>query len=454
MNARAGIASSLECRVTPCPSRRSLALLAFAPLSPKLLTSIVFVWLSFALAQFWPAPVWAQLTTATVRLDGRALFRVSDGEEEDAGQRARAIERQLEAVLESAQVFGPASIEQANEQRVLAVAGRRIATVTPTDAASSGVGVDALARDWADAIDAGLTRGVTRRGSMTQRFLVAMQGSVESAFARLLETIVSFIPRALGAVLVLLLFWALAAGVRRLMRAVFHRIVDDLTVENLIKQVAYYTVWLFGLLLAASTFGIEPEAIVTGLGLTSLALGFALKDILSNFVSGLLILLLRPFELGDQIVIGETEGSVERITLRATEIRTYDGRQVSVPNSETFTSRVINNTASPIRRAGVVFFASYEVDLDHAISVACAAAVETDGVLDEPIPTVRVQAFEPNHVRLQLRFWTDSRRSDHVATSSLVHRAVIVRFREAGVALPDGVLQVDLMTEGTPLQFK
>ena len=88
------------------------------------------------------------------------------------------------------------------------------------------------------------------------------------------------------------------------MRAVFHRVVDDLTVENLIKQVAYYTVWLLGLLLAASTFGIEPEAIVTGLGLSSLALGFALKDILSNFVSGLLILLLRPFELGDQIVAG------------------------------------------------------------------------------------------------------------------------------------------------------
>jgi small-conductance mechanosensitive channel len=419
--------------------------------SRRLFAPVAFAWLLCAIAQFWPAPVSAQLTTATVRLDGRALFRVSDGVEEDAGQRARVIERQLEAVLGSAQTFGPVAIEQADEQRVLTVAGRRIVTVTPTDAASRGLGVDVLARDWADAIDAGLARGVARRGSMAQRFLVAMQGSVESAFSRLLETIISFIPRALAALLVLLLFWAMAAAVRRLMRAVFRRVVDDLTVENLIKQVAYYTVWLFGLLLAASTFGIEPEAIVTGLGLTSLALGFALKDILSNFVSGLLILLLRPFELGDQIVIGETEGSVERITLRATEIRTYDGRRVSVPNSETFTSRVINNTASPIRRAGVEFFVSYQVDVDQAITVASAAASETTGVLDEPAPTVRVQAFEPDHVRLELRFWTDSRRSDHVATSSRVHQSVLVRFREAGVVLPDGVLQVELGTDEKPL---
>ncbi len=137
------------------------------------------------------------------------------------------------------------------------------------------------------------------------------------------------------------------------MRIIFRRFVSDLTVENLIKQVTYYAVLALGLIIAASAYGLEPEAVAAGLGLTSLALGFALKDILSNFVSGLLILTLRPFELGDQIVIGETQGNVERIELRATLIRTYDGRIVAVPNSETFTSRVTNNTSSPIRCAKV-----------------------------------------------------------------------------------------------------
>lgn len=121
-----------------------------------------------------------------------------------------------DTVLGSAQTFGPAKIEQSNDQRVLTVAGRRVVSVTPADATSMGVSVDALARDWADAIDVGLARGAKRRGSATQRFLVAMQGSVQSAFSRLLETIISFIPPALAALLVvLLLFWAVAAGVRR-----------------------------------------------------------------------------------------------------------------------------------------------------------------------------------------------------------------------------------------------
>src|SRR5690606_22039946 len=139
-------------------------------------------------------------------------------------------------------------------------------------------------------------------------------------------------------------------AVRALMKKVVRRLANDLTVENLVRQVSYYAVWVLGIIVAASAFGLEPSTLATGLGLTSLALGFALKDILSNFVSGLLILTLRPFQLGDQIIIGETEGSVERIELRATQIRTYDGRRVLVPNAETFTSRVTNNTAAPIRR--------------------------------------------------------------------------------------------------------
>lgn len=86
------------------------------------------------------------------------------------------------------------------------------------------------------------------------------------------------------------------------MRLIFRRVVEDLTVENLIKQVAYYAVWALGLIVAADALGFVPQTVITGL--TKLALGFALKDIISNFISGILILVLRPFELGDQIVVG------------------------------------------------------------------------------------------------------------------------------------------------------
>lgn len=212
--------------------------------------------------------------------------------------------------------------------------------LAPEDARDNGVSLDALAAQWKNATDAALNRAAKRRISAWGRFTAKTQSSIETAFGRLLESALTIIPRLLASALVLLFFWVLASLTRWIMRLIFRRIVSDLTLENLIKQVAYYFVWGIGLILATSALGLDPQALATGLGLTGVALGFALKDILSNFVSGILILAIRAFEIGDQIVIGGTEGSVERISLRATQIKTYDGRAVIVPNAEVFTSRI------------------------------------------------------------------------------------------------------------------
>lgn len=216
---------------------------------------------------------------------------------------------------------------------------------------------------------------------------------MRGAFSRLSESAIRIVPRAIAALLVIGLFWFLAMGARALMRAAFARIVEDLTVENLIKQVAYYSIWVLGLIVAVDALGFEPQTVIAGLGLTGLALGFALKDILSNFVSGLLLLVLRPFQIGDQIVVGETEGAVERIRLRATDIRTYDGRLVLVPNAQIFTSRVTNNTASPVRRASVQLHLGYGSNLPLAVEVLRKAVVESDGVLPDPPVVVRVTSW-------------------------------------------------------------
>lgn len=278
--------------------------------------------------------------------------------------------------------------------------------------------------------------------SPLDRFVTAIQSSVETAFARLLESAIVVVPKTLAALLVIGFFWAFATFVRWTLRLIFKRIISDLTVENLIKQIGYYAVWVIGLIVAATAFGLEPETLATGLGLTSLALGFALKDILSNFVSGLLILTLRPFELGDQIVIGETEGSVERIELRATIMRTYDGRMVSVPNAETFTSRVTNNTASPIRRANVEVYLGYDSDLKKATNAMHAAAEGDQEVLKQPPPSVRVRELGQDDILLEVTFWTDSRRSDFVSTSSRVRSAVVEEFKKHNIGLPDPDVRV------------
>lgn len=381
----------------------------------------------------------AQTEQETVRLDGRAVFRVGAVKELDATARAQQIERRMNRLLENPEAIAAPQIKPTNasQNRVITIAGIPLVTVTEADAQDNLTTVDGLATQWSQAIEANLERASQRRLSPGGRFASEIQASIETAFGRLIESAIVIIPRALAALLVIGLFWAIATIVRWLMRMLFRRIVADLTVENLIKQVAYYAVWTLGVIVALDAFGFDPQAVATGLGLTSLALGFALKDILSNFISGILILVLRPFELGDQIIVGETEGNVERIELRATQLRTYDGRVVLVPNAEVFTSRIINNTAASIRRGSVALFLGYDSELQTAIAAIQKATEATDSVLKEPGVSVRVRDLGQDDIEVEVRFWTDSRRSDFVATTSNVRQAIVVALKQAGIGLPE-----------------
>lgn len=407
------------------------------------------------LTLFQTIPAAAQVDDglATVRLDGRALFRLGGTEDLEARLRARQIERQLLTVLETPQGISRAHIAAAGENaasRQITMAGRVLMQVTREDAEANGMALDAQAREWASILETALAQASTRRTSERARFVTDVRASVDTAFARLLEAAISIVPRALAALLVIGVFWALAAGVRAVVRMISRRLIHDRTVENLIKQVSYYTVWLLGLIVAATAFGLEPGALATGLGLTSLALGFALKDILSNFVSGLLILTLRPFQLGDQIVIGETEGTVERIELRATQIRTYDGRRVLVPNADTFTSRVTNNTAAPVRRGQVVCYLGYDVELQKVLRVLEEATLRAEGVIAEPQPSVAIREMGQSELAFQVQFWCDSRRSDFMLTASRVRANLIDALRAAGVALPGPAVHQVVLREAGP----
>jgi small conductance mechanosensitive channel len=376
---------------------------------------------------------------ATVRLDGRALFRVGPIEDLDADARRRRVEQRFATLLETPEAVAPAQIQSVADQpnqRIITVSGSPIVAVTEEDAQDNLTTVDALARHWATIVDEALAAALARRLSWWGRFGSEVRAAVAAAFGRLTDSTLKIIPRVLAAVLVLALFWGLAAILRWLVQMIVRRWTGDLTIENLVRQVAFYAVWTLGLVVALDALGFDPQVVATGLGLTSLALGFALKDILSNFVSGILILGMRMFRLGDQIVVGETEGSVERIQLRATQIRTYDGRMVIVPNADLFTSRIVNNTASPIRRGSVSLRVGYDVNLADVVRACQEGAEQAEGVLREPPPHVRFLEMAADGIVVETRYWTDSRRMDYITTQSLVIASIVRRFRERNLPLP------------------
>lgn len=374
---------------------------------------------------------------AAVRLDGRVLFRVGQGDAPNAQERARRIERRLASLLDNAAATGAVVIQPSGENRTILVAGVPVLTVSVEDAQDNVTTPDALAANWGSVVERALERARERRQSFGGRFWAETRASFEVAFSRLLESAVYVIPRALAALTIVTLFWAVARLIRLGLRALFRHFVEDETTESLVKQVIYYSIVTVGLMVAVDALGFEPQTVVTGLGLTGLALGFALKDIISNFVSGILILSLRPFDLGDQIVVGPTEGRVERIELRATQIRTYDGRVALVPNAEVFSSRIINNTAHPIRRGSVTVYLGFDEDLDHAIRVLLEVVPLAEGVSRERAGTVQVNDLGPDDIIIEATFWTDSRRSDFNETTSKVREKIVAAFKREGIGLPN-----------------
>ncbi len=397
---------------------------------PRLLLLVLLI-----LTLFSACAAVAQDTRSTVRLDGRALFRVSATEDVSADERASSVEARLASLLETESALPRAVAEAAAEGWIVTVAGVPVATVTDADAQDNLAPPDVLARQWASAIDRELARAREQRLGWGGRFLAETRGAVQTAFARIGESAVQTLPRVFAALLVVGFFVLLAGLVLRGLRGIFRRTIDDLTFENLVKQLAYYSIILLGVIVAAGALGVTPQGLVAGLGLTGLVLGFALKDILSNFVSGLLILMLRPFQIGDQIVVGETEGAVERIELRATQIRTYDGRVALVPNAEVFTSRIVNNTADPIRRGTAAMSLDYGTDLTALLPAILDAVKRTEGVLERPV-TARIEDLEAGGALMVVGFWTDSRRSDFKDTASAVNLAIISALRLADVPLP------------------
>ena len=178
------------------------------------------------------------------------------------------------------------------------------------------------------------------------------------------------------------------------------------------------------------------------LGISSVAIGFAFHDILQNFLAGILLLLTEPFRIGDQIIVGSFEGTVEDVWTRATTIRTYDGRLVVIPNADLFTESVTVNTAFDKRRSEYSVGIGYGDDIGQAMRLILEAMNGVEGVCEEPSPDVLVAELADFSVNIRARWWTDSRRAGVLAVQSRVIAAIKGHLLENGIDLPFPTQQI------------
>jgi small conductance mechanosensitive channel len=258
-------------------------------------------------------------------------------------------------------------------------------------------------------------------------------GGLEDSFRQFGEGFVRRLPYLLAAAFAIALTLVVARAVRRTVDVALRRTGAEPHVGVVVATLAYYGVAAVGLVVALSLGGVNLGVLVGSLGLATVALGFALQDIVSNFTAGIVLLLEHPFTRGDYIAIEEAEGTVEDLRVRATRLRTPDGQLVLVPNKLLFTGVLTNASATMRRRVEVLLNVPYGQDAGRARELLLAAAARVEGVSQDPPPRLLTEDLGQGVRSLRLWFWVDPRAADLARVRSELLDTAERSLREAGL---------------------
>ena len=251
------------------------------------------------------------------------------------------------------------------------------------------------------------------------------------------------LPNIIAAVVFLIVAWFAAKAVAAMIRKLAHR-RDRYDLGALLGSIAFGAIMIAAVLMAAAIVfpSVKPGDVLATLGIGSVAIGFAFKDILQNLFAGLLLLIRRPFRRGDQIVVKDYEGTVEHIESRATLLKTYDGRRVIIPNADLYIAPVVVNTAFPVRREQLDIGIGYGDDVARACQVFTAALGGIEGIVADPKPETLPWALDASTVTLRARWWTDSKRTNVVHVKARVVEAIVAAAKAQAIDLAYPTTQV------------
>ena len=245
------------------------------------------------------------------------------------------------------------------------------------------------------------------------------------------------LPNIIGGIIFLIVAYFVAGLMQKGFRALLHK-RKRADLGGVLGSIVFGVIMILAVLFAAAIIfpSVHPGSIISALGIGSVAIGFAFKDILQNLLAGILLLVNRPYRPGDQIVVKDYEGTVEHIESRATLIKTYDGRRVIIPNSDVYTSPVIVNTAFPSRRDDFDVGIGYADHPQKAGRAFVEAIKQIEGVEQSPEPEALPWGLDDSYVTLRLRWWVSSARTDIVHTRAKVILAIWEAANANGIDLP------------------
>ena len=255
----------------------------------------------------------------------------------------------------------------------------------------------------------------------------------------LLQQMISRIPYLIVASLVFVIFWVLSIFFKKAVTRILGSRKHHQNLVTVFRRVGSALILFLGFMVAMiiAVPSFTPGKLIGALGIGSVAIGFAFKDIFQNLLSGILLLLSEPFRIGDQIISGNFEGTVEDIQIRATTIRTYDGRKVVIPNSQLYTSTMTVNTAYSQRRLEFDVGIGYENNIIDAQQVILSVLKAAPTVSKLAEPSVIATALADSSVVLRVRwFIDDGTQTNRVASINEVIILVKEALEKANISIP------------------
>jgi small conductance mechanosensitive channel len=262
-----------------------------------------------------------------------------------------------------------------------------------------------------------------------------MEKDVGAATEKVMELITLYAFDVIGALVILIIGWMIAAWAGRTTRKALEKSSNvDNTLAPFLSNIVRYVVLAMVLVAVLGQFGIETASLIAVLGTLGLAVGLAMQGTLSHFAAGVVLLILRPFKIGEFIDTGGQSGTVKEIGLFATVLTTVDGVFVYLPNGQLLNAALKNYSRAVTRRVDVTVGIAYEDDVEKALSVAQAFLVSDSRIHKDPAPETMVVALADSSVNINLRCWVDP--SDYWGVLFDTNKGIKLRLDAEGISIP------------------
>ena len=252
-----------------------------------------------------------------------------------------------------------------------------------------------------------------------------------------------------GAIVLLIIGWTVAGWARRGIRHALERVPRmDETLKPFLAKLVWYVIMAFVLVAVLSQFGVQTTSVIAVLGAAGLAIGLALQGTLANVASGVMLLFLRPFNIGDYVDAGGIAGTVVEIGLFNTEIKTRKGLCLIVPNKIIWESPITNFSRNPTRRFDITVGISYGDEVNGATDLLMGLLTDDERILDDPEPLAVVEELGDSAVIINLRAWT--RAEDFWAAIWDLKKAIKVELEAAGYSIPFPQRDIHIVSSDLP----